>query len=430
MLNIKKLYELFQANPEIITDSRKAKSNSIFFALKGSRYDGNLFAEQAIKNGCTIAICDYKSVIRNDKYIYVKNTLKTLQELAAYHRKVINIPVISITGTNGKTTTKELIREVLSKKYKIFATRGNLNNHIGVPLSLLSIKKNTEIGIIEMGANHTGEIDALCKIAAPNYGIITNIGKAHLEGFGTIEGILNAKTEMYKYLNKKGIVFVNSGNHLLLSKLNGFNGEVIKYGINDNDFVKGEIINNDFFVNGKIIFFPDSEIIIKSKLFGAYNFENILTAACIGKYFKVNANEIKNAIENYNPDNNRSQVIYTKKNTLLLDAYNANPSSMEKALTFFNNLKIERKIIILGDMLELGNASVEEHENIIKELKVNNKVIVYLIGKQFTQCLSSYNTFKDVEEFTSYIKNNEIKGYTILIKGSRGMQLEKLVDYL
>ena len=418
-MQIQELYQLYLQHPEICTDSRKIVKGSIFFALKGENFNGNKFAEKAVNNGCAFAVIDEKKFSINKNFILVEDVLQTLQELAKYHREQLTIPVIAITGTNGKTTSKELISAVLSKELHVAATKGNLNNHIGVPLTLLSIKQKDEIAIIEMGANHEGEIDFLCDLAQPTFGVITNIGKAHLEGFGSFEGVIKAKSELYNYVQKNvGKLFINSEAELLIELAN--NNSKITYG-KSGDYT-GAISESTPFIS---VVFQDEEI--KSKLIGDYQFYNIMLAICFGKHFGVSINNIKTAIENYTPTNNRSQIIETNNNTIILDAYNANPSSMTAMLYSFAKQNYENKLCILGDMLEMGETSLKEHKAII-DLAEELKLECIFIGKEFAQVHKQAYTSTD--EFAKVLKSNSIKNKTILLKGSRGIALEKLVDLL
>ncbi len=430
---MEELYEIFLRNPIICTDTRKIEKNSIFFALKGPAFNANSLAKIALEGGCSLAVIDEKKYNEGSKYFLVDDVLKSLQQLAIHHRNKLKIPFIGITGTNGKTTTKELLHSVLSAKFKTAATKGNLNNHIGVPLTVLSVNESTEVAIIEMGANHIGEIANLCSIAKPGFGIITNIGKAHLEGFGSFEGVIKAKTELYDYLRKNmGIVFLNKDNKLL----HELSGEIksISYGISSQNDYMGKIISSDPLVN--ISWKKKSENLfgeeIKTKLAGSYNFENILSAICVGNYFGVGVQEIKNALENYTPSNNRSQVLRKGSNTIILDCYNANPVSMEAALKNFDQMKGGKKVAILGDMLELGEYSIQEHENIVEIL---NKVVfeqIILVGKEFSKVFihDNFRSFLTSEEAKEYLMVNRITNSKILIKGSRGIKLESLVDVI
>jgi UDP-N-acetylmuramoyl-tripeptide--D-alanyl-D-alanine ligase len=429
-MDIYKLYSLFLKHPKICTDTRNIVKDSIFFALKGESFNGNKFAEQAINEGCAYAVIDQKEYHKSEKYILVEDTLTTLQELAMYHRQQLNIPIIGITGTNGKTTTKELINIVLSKKYKTHATKGNLNNHIGVPLTILDTPKDTEIAIVEMGANHPGEIALLSKIANPNYGIITNIGRAHLEGFGSFEGILKTKKELYDHIKQsKGYLFVNHEDELLIN----ISKEIKRftYGNNINADSKGKFLQASPFMVMEL-HSKKGILYVRSKLIGNYNFDNAMAAAAIGRYFKINDLEIKSAIESYIPSNNRSQLMKTDNNIVIVDAYNANPTSMTASINNFFHIKANKKSLILGDMLELGNVSKIEHENIIKLLNENNFNNVYLVGNIFynTEIKHCFKKFKEVKELVDYLKNNPIKDNTVLIKGSRGIKLEKSIEQL
>ena len=429
-MEIKDLYKIFLKYPSIIIDSRLAKKDSIFFALKGENFDGNTYADNAINDGCSYAVIDDITYKKDERFILVNNVLNTLQELAKYHRDNLNIPIIGITGTNGKTTTKELLNCILLKKYNSIATIGNLNNHIGVPLTILSINKKHEIAIVEMGANHQLEIQQLCRISKPNFGIITNIGKAHLEGFGGFEGVIKTKSELYDFIYENNAsIFVNSDNSLLLDKSIKIDKRIL-YGTTS-DFCKGKVINSNPFLSVEIEI-GNSSVIINSNLIGNYNFENILAACSIGHYFRVNINDIKLAIEEYQPQNNRSQVLKTDNNLLILDAYNANPTSMMSAITNFISLKNDNKILILGDMRELGGESEQEHKLIIDFLKKNNIENVYLVGSEFSMyndCLH-YKTFDNSDLALKYFKNNKIINSTVLIKGSRGIKLEKITEAL
>lgn len=430
--NIKKLYELYLRNPLISTDTRKIENGSIFFSLKGDNFNANIFAPQAIENGCAYAVVDEKEYCKNNRYILVDDVLATLQDLAAYHRKQFKIPVLGITGTNGKTTTKELIKSVVSKKYNVAATTGNLNNHIGVPLTILSVHNENEIAIIEMGANHPGEIGELCKISDPDLGIITNIGKAHLEGFGSLEGVVNTKKELFDAIRlKKGKIFVCRDNALLMELSEGI--ERITYGIFPDAFCRGEICESNPLL--KIKWYANSikrEVNITSNLIGYYNFENVLAAICIGEYFGVCPDDIKEAIENYQPSNHRSQLISTAKNKILMDAYNANPTSMEASLRNFIQTDGTRKFAILGDMLELGEDAISEHKKIFELVSNAGFEKIALVGNIF----SSLNTVKEIQSFTDvkqaveWIKAEQPENFYILIKGSRGIKLEKLLEYL
>jgi UDP-N-acetylmuramoyl-tripeptide--D-alanyl-D-alanine ligase len=435
-LSTEELYKLFIAcDQKITTDTRKLENGSIFFALKGDNFDANLFASKAIEGGCSIAIVDNEKISNQKDILLVKDVLQTLQDLAKYHRLHLKIPVIGITGSNGKTTNKELIHAVLSKKYNTYATKGNLNNHIGVPLTLLAINSQHEIAIVEMGANHQGEIAMLSEIANPDFGIITNIGKAHLEGFGGVEGVKKGKGELYKYIEKKqGKIFINGDDKVLVDLGNSLTK--IYYGENSEFDVYGKLFQNSEFVEFKWNIKNsalDNQKLLKTNMFGHYNFINLLCAACVGNYFKVNEKDINDALQSYIPEMNRSQVKKTLTNTIILDAYNANPSSMSLAIDNFKNQPFENKIVVIGDMLELGEYSKQEHYKVLKELTNSNLKEVYLVGGQLFDLKDeflNFSFFKTMEELIQQIISNKIVNSYILIKGSRGLKLEKVVDYL
>lgn len=419
-MNITELYQLYTQTYLVDTDTRKIRKGSLFFALKGDNFNGNEFAAEAIKSGASYAVIDEEKYNTLSNTIMVGNVLETLQKLANFHRKQLAFPIISLTGSNGKTTTKELINAVLSKKYATAATAGNLNNHIGVPLTLLSMTPKTEIGIVEMGANHLKEIEFLCKIAQPTYGLITNFGKAHLEGFGSVEGVIKAKSELYDFLRlSKGTVFINTDDALQVKQSSGINA--IEFNSNDIKFVEAMPFVKVQFKN----------VIIESKLIGKYNYNNIAVAVAVGNHFNVPETDIKNAIENYTPVNNRSQIIQKGTNKIILDAYNANPSSMQAALENFAQLKDENKVVFLGDMFELGKDSKTEHEKIAKLAVSCNFSKVFLIGKAFsTTSVKNAYVSESFESFKNSTNYSNINNATILIKGSRGMALERLLDLL
>ena len=419
-MNISKLYNIFKEYPSISTDSRNIKKDSIFFALKGENFNGNKFAKEALKSGCKYAVIDEKEYEINENYILVNNALKTLQQLASFHRDNINIPIIAITGTNGKTTSKELITSCLSSELETAYTKGNYNNHIGVPLTLLEINKKHEIGIIEMGANHKNEINFLCEIAKPSYGIITNIGKAHLEGFKNFEGVKSTKKELYDFINKNnGVIFINNDDKTLneISK----NIKSITYGKNG-DIVGEEVTSS---VYTEVLF---NKIKINSNLIGSYQFYNIMLAIAVAQHFSIKEKNIIKSLESYYPKNNRSQVVQSKSNLIILDAYNANPSSMNEMINSFYKIKKESKVCILGDMGELGIFSKDEHEEIIN---LNKKLSLktFYIGSEFRK-LTKKNSFIDFQEFKNYLKDFPITNSTILIKGSRSQKLENIVELL
>jgi UDP-N-acetylmuramoyl-tripeptide--D-alanyl-D-alanine ligase len=429
-MNIENLYSIFQDHPVITTDSRNIPVNSIFFALKGETFNGNTFAVQALANGAAFAVIDEPEYASGDHFIVVENVLQCLQKLARYHRDRLGLPILAITGTNGKTTTKELVSAVLSQKFKVNFTQGNLNNHIGVPLTLLSMSCETEIGVVEMGANHQGEINTLCQIANPDLGMITNIGKAHLEGFGSFEGIIKTKSELYNFLKeKKGKCFINADNSLLNQQATGL--EQITYGNSTGYFMAGELASTDNHLVVKALF-SSGWLYLKSKLVGDYNFENLLAAACVGKYFKIDPLKIQEALAAYNPSNNRSQLIRTDKNTIIMDAYNANPSSMMAALINFSKIRNDQKCLILGDMLELGETSEYEHQKIVDFIEDQNFEEIYLVGHIFynTKYRTEKKKFEQVELLSNYLKTQPIENKFILIKGSRGIHLEKILEML
>jgi UDP-N-acetylmuramoyl-tripeptide--D-alanyl-D-alanine ligase len=429
-MSIEEIYKIFQSHPNISTDSRKITPNSLFFALKGENFNGNTFSEKAINNGAAYSIIDDSNYKSSENIILVDNVLKTLQKLAAFHRNTLKIPVIGITGTNGKTTTKELINSVLSKKYKTLATIGNFNNHIGVPLTILSITKDHEIAIIEMGANHIGEIGELCDISKPDFGIITNIGKAHLEGFGGIDGVIETKRDLYKSIQKiNGRIFVNIDNDLLIGLSN--NIDKITYGKTQNSYCYGKVVKVNPFVEIKYSC-EDIEDVLQTQLIGSYNFENILAAITVGIYFGVSKTKLKDAVESYQPGNSRSQVMKTVKNTIILDSYNANPTSMEAAIRNFSEIKTDNKVLIIGDMLELGEYSQTEHSKILEMIEEFNFQNVIIVGKEFLSVCENdtWNCFNDSEDAKEWLIKNPVINAFILLKASRGIKLEKLIDTL
>ncbi|PWI31289.1 UDP-N-acetylmuramoyl-tripeptide--D-alanyl-D-alanine ligase [Flavobacteriaceae bacterium LYZ1037] len=424
-MNIEQLHTLFLNHPSVSTDTRKITKNDIYFALKGENFNGNTFTKQALENGASYCIIDEETQALNKQCILVEDVLKTLQELATFHRKYLKLPIIALTGSNGKTTTKELIHAVLSKKYNTVATVGNLNNHIGVPLTLLKMNQETEMGIVEMGANHKKEIEFLCNIAFPDYGLITNFGKAHLEGFGSVEGVIEAKSELYKHLiSHDKTIFINSNDPIQLEKSQG--SKTLSFGSKKTD---------DFEIHFKsaqpnvTVTFNINEI--HSQLIGEYNFNNISVAIAIGAHFKVAESQIKEAIENYTPKNNRSQIVEKGNNKIILDAYNANPSSMTVALQNFGKLESKNKIAILGDMFELGQDAKKEHEA-IAELATSlplSKVI--FIGENFYDAIPKTNeAYKTFNDFKEQFHFKTLNNATLLIKGSRGMALERILELL
>ena len=427
-MNISKIYALFNQHSSVSIDTRSLKPKDIFFAIKGPNFDGNNFALDAIKKGASYVISDNSTISKkSDKIIYVDNSIKALQKLANYHRRKLNTKIIAITGSNGKTTSKELILNVLKSKYKTTATKGNLNNHLGVPLSLLEINENTDFGIIEMGANHINEISQLCKIAEPNFGYITNFGNAHLEGFGSIEGVIKGKSELYNYLiNNKSLIFNNSENIKQNSLINNYKN-TYSFGINSESNC---IINKSDSENSLNVSYQNK--IIKSTIYGDYNFENICIAIAIGEYFEVDFKNIKQGIESYLPDNNRSQISVKNNNTIILDAYNANPTSMCLALKAFKKTNYKNKMIIVGDMFELGKDSNHYHQEIINRLEKINDCIIYIVGEYFcnTKHSDRIKSFSTTKELINNLSKTNISNYSILIKGSRGMQLEKIIEFI
>ena len=429
-MTIEKLYIVFLAQGQkITTDTRRIEQGQIYFALKGVNFDGNKFAQEALNQGAKYAVVDDEALAGNQGMILVEDVLSTLQQLALYHRRKLNLPVIAITGSNGKTTSKELIREVLSTKFKVACTKGNLNNHIGIPLTLLDIKAYEDISIVEMGANHQGEIAAYCNYTEPNFGVITNIGKAHLEGFGGIEGVIKGKTELYRYLanNLNSKIFINADDYILTKHTS--NLLQILYGTNPVLPIHGKILVDNSDNLSVSIYEADTTYLIRTKLAGDYNLYNVLLAFSIGRYFEIDAVKIVQALESYQPSNSRSQIIKSGDTTIILDAYNANPSSMELAL--FNLAKFEgKRIAILGAMKEMGNHSEEEHKNIL-ELALNLNInIIVAIGIEFSEVISSKTIqyFETTEEAKNWYKQQKFGRDTILIKGSRGMALEKILE--
>ena len=425
-MDISSIYQLFLDSNKVCTDSRKIKDNDLFFSLKGPNFNGNKFAKTALGNGANYAIVDQKEYAIDDNYILVNDCLDTLQKLANYHRKKSKAKIIGLTGSNGKTTSKELIFSVLKLEFKTIATIGNLNNHIGVPLTLLSIKPETEIALIEMGANHLKEIELLCNIADPDYGYITNFGKAHLEGFINLEGVIKGKSELYTYLMKKSrLIFINSRDNKQLEITKEYTEKFTFGNVNSNVNYSVNAINPQITISLE-------DVTIKSNLFGEYNVENLAAAICVGKYFNMSNTLIKEGIEGYTPNNNRSQIIEKGSNKIFLDAYNANPTSMQLALANFNEMDEKNKILFIGDMYELGENSHKMHQDIVNTIEEMNFNQTYLLGDLFnkTKSSSKIKAFAVLEDLNSNINLKEISNSTILIKGSRGMQLEKILDFL
>lgn len=427
-MEIQKLYSRYLESRRVSTDTRKIVPGSIFFALKGDKFNANEFAAQALEKGAAYAVIDEEKYATSNKCIVVSDVLTTLQELAAYHRQQLTIPVIGLTGSNGKTTSKELVNAVLAKKFKTYATQGNLNNHIGVPLTLLAIDESIEIAVVEMGANHLGEIALLCKIADPTHGFITNIGKAHIGTFGGFENIIRAKSELYQHLiTKGGIAFINSRSEILANMAKRFK-EPILYP-SKSDFYHCELVDADPFVRVK----AENGEIIQANLIGAYNFENIATALCIGKYFKVDPSKANEAISEYQPSNMRSQLVKKEGNTIILDAYNANPSSMKVAIENMAAMKGGNKVLILGDMFELEEEAEAEHRGIGKLLGKHVFEKVLLCGRLMKFAKAEYpaaSLFETKDELVISLKNNPVRDSIILVKASRGVGLETVVEYL
>ena len=423
---IEEIYNAFlSCNQKVTTDTRNIAKNDLFFALKGPNFNGNEFAGKALNLGAKFAVIDQEEYYIKGRTFLVENVLKTLQNLALFHRKKINIPVIGITGTNGKTTTKELSGAILNQKYKVLITDGNLNNHIGVPLTLLQITKEHEVAVIEMGASKKGDIKELVEIALPNYGIITNIGKAHLEGFGDLNTIKKTKFELYDFIIKsKGEIIVNKDDKVLKSYIKT-DTTTHTYGENNAD-VTGKVVDQ----------FPTLEIefddrekepsIVKTSLLGSYNINNLLAAVCIGKVFGISKDSIYKSIEEYLPTNNRSQLIKTKKNTIIADCYNANPTSTMEALISFNQTESSQKLVILGDMLELGSSSEMEHQAIVDYLE-NTSLKAILVGTCYQRTNSGFRTFKDTLELIQFLKQDGLVNSLVLLKGSRRIKLEMLL---
>ena len=427
-MSIIDLYDLFIHNPQITTDSRNCPKGSIFFALKGDKFDGNQYAGKALASGCVYAVIDNPDYYIGERTILVDNVLKTLQQLAHHHRKVLGLPIIGITGTNGKTTTKELLAAVLSTKFNLLYTEGNFNNHIGVPLTLLRLTHDHEMAVIEMGASHPGDIKELVDIVHPNYGIITNVGRAHLEGFGSFEGVIRTKGELYDYIRRsKGKIFIKKENEYLQSIAKGI--EQITYGNEDDAFASGQVVSCDPFLvfnwkqQGKLH-------TVETHMIGSYNLDNVLAAVAVGRFFKIPAERISRAIAAYEPTNNRSQFKKTDNNELIIDAYNANPSSMKVALDNFITMPVQPKAIILGDMRELGPTSNELHAEVVEQIKKGQFDKVFLCGEHFSKVGKEFSPFATTEAMTEELRRQPLKGYHILIKGSHSMGLEKLVDIL
>ena len=432
-MKLSALYQIFLDCQLVTTDSRNCPEGSLFIALKGESFNGNAFAGKALETGCAYAVIDEPeyAIEGDQRYILVDDCLQTLQQLANYHHRQLGTRVIGITGTNGKTTTKELISAVLSQSHNILYTLGNLNNHIGVPSTLLRLKAEHDLAVIEMGANHPGEIKFLSEIVEPDCGIITNVGKAHLEGFGSFEGVIKTKGELYDFLRKKegSTVFIHHDNAYLMNIAGGLN--LIPYGTEDDLYVNGRIIGNSPYLTFEWKAGKDGKSYqVQTQLIGEYNFPNALAAITIGRFFGVEDAKINEALAGYTPQNNRSQLKKTDDNTLIIDAYNANPTSMMAALQNFRNMEVPHKMLILGDMRELGAESAAEHQKIADYLKECAFEKVWLVGDQFAAAEHSFQTYPNVQEVIKELEADKPKGYTILIKGSNGIKLSSIVDYL
>ena len=427
-MRIEQLHKLFVNSSGISTDTRKLEKNTLFFALKGDNFNGNQFAEKALEAGCKWSIVDEAEYAGHEKAILVDSVLQTLQDLSNFHRKQFDIPVLGITGSNGKTTTKELIGAVLSQKYNLLMTEGNLNNHLGVPFTLLRLKRDHDFAVIEMGANKLGDIKELVDIAEPTHGLITNIGAAHIEGFGSLQGVIKTKTEMYEFLDRNnGVVFYNAEDEILAQHLPDVN-EIISYGETAGS-IQGDVVKLDPLVHFKWRTKNYESGVIDSNLVGKYNFTNFLCAAAVGNYFGVEQTKIGEAIANYKPSNNRSQVQKTNRNTLIVDCYNANATSMKAALDSFVEMDSNSKIAILGDMLELGDISQVEHQKVADFLRENNLDAI-LVGKEMSKVASNLRKFSNVDELIQSNLLSEIKDSAVMLKGSRGIRLEHLIVHL
>ncbi len=423
---IEELYSIYQQNPSVQTDTRKLKPGDLFFALKGQNFNGNEFAKKALEDGASFAVIDESKFEVPGKTFLVDDVLVVLQDLAKFHRQQFKIPFLAITGSNGKTTTKELIHAVLSSSFKTYTTEGNLNNHIGIPLTILKIKADAEMAVIEMGANHQKEIESYCVYTMPTHGIITNCGKAHLEGFGGVEGVRKGKGELFHFLRENnGTAFVMWDYDYLHEMSKGIS-RIVKYGTANTD-IEGVLLSSDPYLTVEINKGAETGI-IHTQLVGGYNLPNVLAAVTIGKYFNVPDKKIKSSIENYSPSNSRSQLIKKGSNNIILDAYNANPSSMKLAIENFSNLKAENKVLILGGMAELGSESIEEHKALISLIGQNNWNTVILVGGDFQKIKHPYLSFSNADEAKNWFQKQRFTNSNILVKGSRSIKLEKILD--
>jgi UDP-N-acetylmuramoyl-tripeptide--D-alanyl-D-alanine ligase len=437
MTSTETLYELFREHPVICTDSRKIQPNSLFFALKGDKFDGNQYAQQAIADGAAFAVVDNPALGTKPNMLLVGDVLQALQDLARHHRRTFQVPVIGIGGSNGKTTTKELVSAILSSHYHCHFTKGNFNNHIGVPLTLLAMPRETEVAVIEMGANHPGEIDELCRIAEPSHGLITNIGKEHLEGFGSLEGVKKAEGELFRYLAKSGgCVFVNKSEKYLASMARSNKRKVVyaaseTLGERQEGLVDVQLVRQTPFVAVAFTGEYNKPVEVESKLFGRHNFNNIMSGIALGMYFKVPAQKIKEALESYTPTNNRSQIVQQGTNTIILDAYNANPSSMAAALDSFAVMEARQKVAIMGDMLELGTESLKEHTAMLRKAKKLKFHRLVVVGAEFGAAdYKKFNAlhFPDAAAARQWLQQQNLSDTMLLIKGSRGIKLETVLE--
>ena len=425
LMNIEELYKIYKQFPNVQTDSRNLQKDEIFFALKGPNFNGNNFAKKALDLGAAYVVADEELVFKDERIIKVNDVLQMLQQLAKFHREQFDIPFIAITGSNGKTTTKELIHEVLSATYRTYTTKGNLNNHIGIPLTILKIKSDAEMAVIEMGANHLHEIASYCVYAEPSYGLITNIGKAHLEGFGSVENVKKGKGELFNYLKaNNGTAFVNTDDKAVFD-LGKQVKSAVYYGSKSNN-IKGKILKNDPFIEVQLE--GESSLQIRTNLVGTYNLPNILAAFSVGKYFGINEEKIKNAIQGYQPSNSRSQLIKKGSNKIILDAYNANPGSMQAAIENFASMQGNKKILLLGSMMELGIDSQKEHKAIISLIDKHHWEAVVLVGKNFKEVNKNHIICENSAEAAKWLEKENPQNSLILIKGSRSMQMEKALS--
>lgn len=426
-MEIAALYEIYKKHPSVQTDTRKLKDGDIFFALKGPNFNGNAFAKQALEAGAAYAVIDEQEFAVDERYLLVDDVLTALQQLAKHHRQQFNIPFIAITGSNGKTTTKELVTTVLQQQFKTYATEGNLNNHIGVPLTLLKIKSDAQMAVIEMGANHQKEIESYCKIALPTHAIITNCGKAHIEGFGGIEGVRKGKGELYDYIRENnGTIFRNTDLDYLVGMSHDISNQVT-YGSADADYI-GTAAMKDVFLS--VALSKPSAITIDTQLVGDYNFPNAMVAIAVGLHFGIDIAIISSAIAHYNPDNSRSQWLQKGSNKIILDAYNANPTSMRAAITNFANAQLSNKMLWIGGMKEMGTEEAKEHNELVQLVQQYNWSNVILVGKEFDGIAHNYQHFQTSAEAAAYVKANMPTDAAILIKGSRGSRMEVLLDAL